>query len=189
MNPGQLIVLAGPMFAGKTETLISSAVRVPEDQRIVYKPVADTRHEGSDIRSHDGRVIPASFIDLSLHDAELKPCIFIDEAQFLAPCSVDKVMEMVHHGSRVVLAGLDLDYRAKPFGPMPDFMCLANTVIKLTGKCAQCSKPSCRTYRTKNLRGTILVGGAEAYEPRCLTCFQEGVKSASCSVQDSHCFV
>lgn len=169
--PGYLTVLAGPMFAGKTEAFISLAEAVPEAQRSVYKPVIDTRHGEGYIQSHGGKRIPAKWTDLQLEGVEKRANIFIDEAQFLGPSAAVRVQELLRGGSNVTLAGLDLDYRALPFGLMPYFLALANRVVKLSGKCSRCEKPSSRTYRTIQKSGTVLVGGSEAYEPRCLACF------------------
>lgn len=189
MQAGRLSVIAGPMFAGKTEALLDRVAAVEaEGQAVeVFKPTTDTRWPGTASvishakRSHgahwmspDGR---ASFegdkpVPIYTKFKQLK-LIAIDEAQFLTLPAVASVMAAVAAGVDVVLAGLDLTWKAEPFGNLPTFMALADEVVKLRARCA-CGKPACRSYRLVQSEETVLVGGAEAYEPRCLSCFLMG---------------
>lgn len=174
MSAGSLTVLSGPMFAGKTDTFIAMALSIAEEDRKVYYPEIDTRYESGFITAHNGKKIAAVPVDLQLERVAPSAHIFIDEAQFLCSTAAEKVMELVRGGAHVVLSGLDLDYRESPFGLMPFFMAKANKVLKITGKCAQCGEPSTRTYRKVGKKKVVLVGGEEAYEPRCLTCYLAG---------------
>jgi len=179
--PGQLTVLSGPMFSGKTEKFIDRAIQFPSGQRAVYKPVIDTRHGDGYIQSHGGRRISAKWVDLKLEHIEPAPNLFIDEAQFLDPNALGKIQSLIQAGYSITLAGLDLDYRGQPFGLMPHFFCLADEVIKLSGKCARCPAQSTRTYRKIKEEGTVLVGGADSYEARCLKCFLQQEREGSWS--------
>jgi thymidine kinase len=172
MMPGKLTVLTGPMFAGKTEALIERAIRIPSAFRRVYKPTTDTRQGDGYILSHGGESISALWVDPALDGVDPASSVFIDEAQFLLPAAIERVLQMQRSGTNLVLAGLDLDARGFPFGPMPEFLCLANEVVKLSGSCANCGRPSCRTSAKIPLQPgeKIRVGGSETYEPRCLDC-------------------
>lgn len=171
---GKLTVLAGPMFAGKTEALIERALKIPAGVRRVYKPVTDTRQGDGYILSHGGVSIAAEWTDPALERIEFVPNLFVDEAQFLSDWAILKVQALVEAGTHITLSGLDLTSDSYPFGPMPAFLALANEVVKLTGHCAQCGRPSTRTFRKEGKPDAsgILVGGAETYEPRCLPCFK-----------------
>lgn len=170
MKHGKLTVVTGPMGAGKTETLIA-AVREhnPEECRVV-KPTVDTRFDDSLVHSHSGWSVEAEWCLPDLSNIRPRPFIFIDEAQFLDFESVAKVKSLLAEGYHVFLAGLDLDYRAIPFGPIPTFLALADHVIKIRGACA-CGNRSTRTKRlvAKDLK--VLVGGMESYQPVCADCF------------------
>jgi len=174
MEPGSLEVVCGPMFSGKTSTLIR---RVHSAQAhgmtvAVLKPVVDTRHDESAVYSHDGTCVSAQWIE---RDARSLPqgfdLIAIDEVQFLSFDAVPNIMEAVVKGAHVVAAGLDLTFRGEPFGPVPALLTLADRVTKLTGECVKCGRESTRTQRRGGVADTVLVGGAETYEPRCLSCF------------------
>ncbi len=175
MSSGRLEVVAGCMFSGKTETLIKR-VRQVRDYRgekiAVFKPVTDTRHAASAVISHNGTQIEAQWLE---RDAPNLPqdvsLIALDEAQFLSLDAVPRILESVRAGITVIAAGLDLTYRAEPFGPMPALMALADEVTKLTSRCAKCHQPATRSQRLAASAETVLVGGAESYEPRCLACF------------------
>lgn len=174
MSAGRLEVIAGPMFSGKTEALIHR-VRMAHafDMRVIaFKPVTDTRHADTFIHSHGGQKIEARMLE---RDAPELPydvgVIVIDEAQFLSSDAIPRILDAVRSGTRVIVAGLDLDCFGHPFGPMPILMAFANEVVKLSGKCARCKQPSTRSHRLVRSDASILVGGSETYEPRCAVCF------------------
>lgn len=164
-----LEVVAGCMFAGKTRAIISRAVREVEEGRraVVLKPAVDDRYSRTQVVSHDGQRFDAVDFRTPLPEGDL---IIVDEAQFLDAVSVQHVLA-VSRSARVVVAGLDLNWRGEPFGPMPVFLSFADTVVKLRATCAKCREPATRTQRVVDATDEILVGGTEAYEPRCLSCF------------------
>lgn len=171
----RLEVITGPMWSGKTETLISRVAEFGlKDGRpmSVLKPVTDTRHATPEIISHDGTRMRAQWVERDLPDLprDVK-LIAIDEAQFLSLDAVPRILDVMRAGVHIVAAGLDLTFRAEPFGPMPALMALADTVTKLKSRCAKCHQPASRSQRLSASAETVLVGGAEAYEPRCFGCF------------------
>jgi len=176
MIRGQLTVLSGPMFAGKTDTLITMASAVPDGDRRVYYPEIDTRYEAGYVTAHNGRKILAEPVDLQLSRVVAAQNVFIDEAQFLTDLeALERVLKLVRGGSNVIVAGLDLDYAEKPFGLMGEFMVRANKVLKITGICSHCGASSTRTYRkASGINDVVLIGGSERYEPRCLDCYLSG---------------
>lgn len=166
-------MIAGPMFSGKTETLIYR-VRLARDlsRTVAFKPVTDTRHADEFIHSHDGLKIEAKCLAPDAPDLPLgAEIIAIDEAQFLSSDAVPRLLDAVRAGVRVIVAGLDLDCFGRPFGPMPVLMAFANEVVKLSGRCSKCGGPSTRSHRLIRSDAAILVGGSETYEPRCVVCF------------------
>ena len=175
---GSLVVLTGPMFSGKSSRLITR-VRLAEIEGFkvrAFKPVTDTRNTDSWIHSHNNEKIPAEFIERDGTGLPTTPgveLLAIDEAQFLLDSAVPRILDLVRQGTRIIAAGLDLDAFGRPFGNLPMLMAFANEVVKLTGKCAKCPSPSTRSHRLvrSTTDATILVGGAETYEPRCLPCF------------------
>jgi thymidine kinase len=176
MGTGLLEVVCGPMFSSKTETLIQRVrdyglARTPT-KVAVFKPITDTRHVEAAVISHAGSSIDAQWLDKDApnlpHDVDL---IAIDEIQFFSLDAIPKILAAVHAGVNVVAAGLDLTYRGEPFGPVPALLAYADVVTKLTSRCAQCHQPANRTQRRVGASDTVLVGGAESYEPRCLLHF------------------
>lgn len=174
MGSGRLEVVCGPMFSGKTEALIKRATEMRGLNRevAVFKPVTDTRHMVPEVVSHNGTRIEAQWLQ---RDAPGLPrthgLIAIDEVQFCSLDAVPNILAAVRAGAHVLVAGLDLTYRAEPFGPVPALMAYADVVTKLTSRCAKCHESASRTQRHKVSYDTVLVGGAEFYEPRCLVCF------------------
>jgi len=168
---GRLRILTGPMFSDKTETLIHMAKAIPEELRGCYRPVRDTRDTPGVFVSHRGTKLPCQWACNDLSDVAEHNHIFIDESQFLEPTAIDKINEFLRKGISVTLSGLDLDYRGLPFGPMPALLAFADTVLKMSAKCAQCGELASRTYRKVKSDDLILVGAEETYEPRCIRCF------------------
>lgn len=171
------------MFSGKSEELIRRVKRVliAGQQIQVFKPGLDNRYHASDVTSHDGKRVEA----ISVKDAAelrtklpdpLPEVVAVDEAQFFDPGLVGLAVELANHGVRVILAGLDQDFRAEPFGIMPELLAKAEYVEKLAAVCPVCGAPATRTQRLVNGQPAyfddpiILVGAKEAYEPRCRRC-------------------
>ncbi|MEW9500851.1 thymidine kinase [Jeotgalibacillus marinus] len=176
---GWVEVICGSMFSGKSEELIRRVRRAQfARQRIlVFKPKVDDRYSEEAIVSHNGASVIAAPADGSSEiweqvtpDTDL---IAIDEVQFFDHGIIDVVTKLADHGYRVVVAGLDQDFKGEPFGPVPHLMALAEQVTKFQAVCAVCGSPASRTQRLIEGRPAgyddpiILVGASEAYEPRC----------------------
>ncbi|WP_462411334.1 thymidine kinase [Neobacillus sp. Marseille-QA0830] len=176
---GWVEVICGSMFSGKSEELIRRVKRAEfAKQKIaVFKPKIDNRYSDQSVVSHNGTSFHAKPISHSieiLHHVEAETDIIaIDEAQFFDEGIVRVVQQLANSGHRVILAGLDQDFRGEPFGQMPALMAIAESVTKLQAVCTVCGSPASRTQRLINGRPAsfhdpvILVGAAEAYEPRC----------------------
>ena len=169
---GRLEVITGPMFSGKTEELIDR-LRVAQGMgRMVrvYKPKIDGRYSNDAIVSHKGTRFDAVAIPTpdfqSRHEV-----IGIDEVQFFGEPVIDAIMLLVKRGTRVITSGLDLTFKGEPFEPMPQLLALADNVRKLHARCAKCGEDANRSQRIVSSNAAILVGGPEAYEPRCFSCF------------------
>jgi thymidine kinase len=167
---GRLRILTGPMFSDKTETLIHMAKAIPIELRGCYRPVRDTRDVPGLFVSHRGTTLNCEWASNDLSDIKESSHIFIDEAQFLDPAAIYRINEFLRKGISFTLSGLDLDFRGQPFGPMPSLLSFADTVLKMSAKCAQCGDLASRTFRKVRSEDLILVG-AEAYQPRCIRCF------------------
>ncbi len=178
MATGRLEVLVGPMFAGKTTELIRRVIEAEKagEHVQVYKPRLDTRHEDAAVYSHDGLVTQARWVgpDWGTPFSNGATVIGLDEVQFFSLDVVPEVIRALRRGMRVIAAGLDLTSQEEPFGPVPALLALADEVVKLRARCSQCGQPATRSYRRVASSATILVGGAEVYEPRCLSCFAMG---------------
>lgn len=167
------------MFSGKSEELIRRVRRAQfAKQKIaVFKPRIDNRYSEEAVVSHNGATIIAHPIEKSgetwNYITDDFDVIAIDEAQFFDEDIIDTAQSLANHGYRVILAGLDQDFKGIPFGPMPKLMAIAEQVTKLQAVCSVCGAPASRTQRLINGQPAnaddpvILVGAAEAYEPRC----------------------
>jgi thymidine kinase len=178
---GWIEVVAGPMFSGKSEELIRRVTRamIARQPVQVFKPAIDDRYDAVAVASHAGRTLRAEAVaDVAALRARVdgtSRVVAVDEAQFFDHELVPLALEWADAGRRVIVAGLDLDFRGAPFGPMPALLAQAEVVEKLTAIC-RCGKAATRTQRL--IAGSpahehdpvILVGAAEAYEPRCRAC-------------------
>ncbi len=176
---GLVEVIAGPMFSGKTEELIRRLRRaVIARQKVqVFKPALDDRYSATHVASHDGDQFQAepvaSVDDLAARIAPDTTVVGIDEAQFFDAGLLTLVQRLAQRGVRVILSGLDMDFRGEPFGIMPELLAQADRVDKLTAICMVCGNPATRSQRLINGRPAhyddpvVLVGAAEIYEPRC----------------------
>jgi thymidine kinase len=173
---GWIEVVCGSMFSGKTEELIRrlKRARIARQRVEIFKPAHDTRFSEADVVSHDENAIPctpvatAAQILLLAAGAEV---IGIDEAQFFDLELVEVAQQLARDGKRVVLAGLDQDYRGLPFEPMPQLMAVAEYVTKLHAVCVVCGAPANHSQRLVAQTGRVVLGAKEAYEPRCRACF------------------
>ena len=172
---GWIEVICGSMFSGKTEELIRRLKRakIANLKIEIYKPAADTRYDVNKIVSHDTNAIPATQVANSaeiLTLAEHAQVIGIDEAQFFDEGIIAVCETLVMQGKRVIVAGLDMDYLGKPFGPMPALLSVADFITKLHAICVQCGHLANVSYRTSDEEGTVVLGEKNNYEPRCRVC-------------------
>ena len=182
---GQLEVISGPMFSGKSEELMRRLRRVGYARKsaILFKPAVDDRYSLDEVVSHDGQRMAARVVADSSRMPSLAAgydVVGIDEAQFLDAGLVDACDSMTARGQRVVVAGLDLDYRRLPFGTMPLLLALADETAKLKAVCHACGEPAGYTQRLVDgapapFSGeTVLIGGTDSYEARCRACYEPG---------------
>lgn len=174
---GWIEVVAGCMFSGKTEELIRRLRRAQiANQKVeIFKPDIDIRYDENDIISHNASRItstavddPRKIIQLSI-DADV---IGIDEAQFFNPGIVPVVQQLANNNKRVIIAGLDMDFNARPFGPMPALLSIAEYITKLHAICVHCGDIASFSYRKINDHSSqIMIGEKDTYEPRCRDCF------------------
>lgn len=170
---GSIEVICGPMFSGKTEELIRRTKRAQiAKQRVqIFKPAMDTRYAEKEVVSHSSLSIKAEPVDSSVEILmRLKDStrvVAIDEVQFFDDNVVRVVTKLAARGCRVICAGLDLDYRARPFGPMPELLAIADEVTKIQAICTICGAPAVRSQRLTPSKEKILLGEADAYEARC----------------------
>ncbi len=170
---GSIEVICGPMFSGKTEELIRRVKRAQiAKQRVqIFKPSLDTRYAEDGVVSHSSQSIKAEPVDravdilLKLKDATR--IVAIDEIQFFDEAILQVVSKLAARGCRVICAGLDLDYKAQPFGPMPHLLAIADEVTKIHAICTICGAPAVRSQRLSDSHERILLGEKESYEARC----------------------
>ncbi|HEX8376484.1 MAG TPA: thymidine kinase [Pedobacter sp.] len=176
---GSIEVICGCMFSGKTEELINR-VKIAEDAGLsiaVFKHSADKRYNETSVVSHNLNAISAFPIETSaaLLSLDLNcQVVAIDEAQFFDSELPGTCTKLVSRGIRVIIAGLDMDYKGQPFGPIPALVAIADNVTKLEAVCFQCGSPATYSYRTSFSESQILIGEKESYEPRCRGCFING---------------
>ena len=172
---GWIEVIAGCMFSGKTEELIRRLRRakIAKQNVKIFKPQIDTRYSISDIVSHSEQSLPSILIDdikevlKYSDDAEV---IGIDEAQFFTSDIVDVCNTLANQGKRVIVAGLDQDYRGIPFEPMPQLLAIAEYITKTLAICVECGNPADKTQRKTTTSERVVVGAADIYEARCRKC-------------------
>ena len=181
---GWIEVITGPMFAGKSEELIRRIKRLDyaHKKTLVFKPKIDNRYSENEIVSHSK--IKTRSINIETAQDILKyvdrdtEAVVIDEVQFLDHEIVHVVEDLANRGIRVIVAGLDRDFRGEPFQNMPELLALAEDVTKLTAICMRCGAPATRTQRLVNGEPAsyddpiIIVGASESYEPRCRHCHE-----------------
>ena len=181
---GWIEVICGCMFAGKTEELIRriNVLSYARKNILVFKPKIDDRYSTTEIASHAGSKVPCIVIseakEILNHVNYDTDVVAIDEVQFFDEDVVDICEYLADSGLRVMVAGLDKDFRGEPFGVLPDLLTRAEFVTKLTAVCAKCGAPATRTQRIMNGKPAsfndpiVLVGAKEAYEPRCRHCHE-----------------
>jgi thymidine kinase len=181
---GWIEVICGSMFSGKSEELIRrvNRAKIARQKVQVFKPAIDNRYHDTNVVSHNGTSEQATIVD---HAEEIPQnvdqdteVVAIDEVQFFGLEIIDVCRTLADQGKRVIVAGLDQDFRGEPFGPTPYLMAIAEFVDKLQAICVKCGNPANRTQRLIDGKPalydqpTILIGAAESYEARCRHCHE-----------------
>lgn len=172
---GWIEVIAGCMFSGKTEELIRRLRRakIAKQNVIVFKPKIDNRYAEKEIVSHSEQSLPSEVIEEAneiLTFSKNAHVIGIDEAQFFKSDLVDIANKLADEGKRVIIAGLDQDYRGIPFEPMPQLLAIAEYITKTLAICVVCGNPADRTQRKTTSKDRVVVGASDIYEARCRKC-------------------
>ena len=176
---GSIEVICGSMFSGKTEELIRRLRRAQIARLTVeiFKPRTDTRFDETAIVSHNANYIHSTPVENSssilLLGSDVQ-VVGIDEAQFFDAELPTVCTVLANRGVRVIVAGLDMDYKGRPFGPMPELMAIAESVSKVHAVCVRCGNPALYSFRLVPDETTVLLGEKESYEPRCRACYNEG---------------
>jgi thymidine kinase len=181
VRPGSVEVITGSMFSGKTEELIRRLRRAQFAglKVVIFKPALDKRYSETRVVSHDERSIistpvnNSSSILLLAGDADV---IAIDEAQFFDNSVVEVCSQLADTGKRIIIAGLDMDFMGKPFGPMPGLMAIAEDVTKVHAICMRCGNLALYSYRKTDESQVVLLGEKNLYEPLCRSCYNAAVK-------------
>ena len=168
------------MFSGKTEELIRRMKRAQfaHLQVEIFKPAIDVRYSEEDVVSHDHNSIPSTPVDSSQNILLLAndvDVVGIDEAQFFDMGIVDVCNELAQRGIRVICAGLDMDFKGVPFGPMPALMAIADDVYKTHAICVHCGDLAYISHRTVNNDKRVLLGETDSYEPLCRSCYEKAI--------------
>lgn len=173
---GSIEVICGSMFSGKTEELIRRIKRaqIAKLKVEIFKPLIDTRYAVAEVVSHDKNSINSTAVESSstiLLLGTQAQVVGIDEAQFFDDNLPDVCNVLANKGIRVIVAGLDMDFKGRPFGPVPALMAIAEHVTKVHAVCVCCGAPANYSYRTSSKEGKVLIGEKESYEPRCRNCY------------------
>lgn len=176
---GSIEVICGSMFSGKTEELIRRMrrARLAKLDVEIFKPEIDTRYHELDIISHDSNSIastPVAHSSAILSLSKTTKVVGIDEAQFFDDGLPDVCNELANRGIRVIVAGLDMDFKGRPFGPVPALMAIAEHVTKVHAVCVRCGAPANYSFRIANDDQKLLLGEKDSYQPRCRGCFFHG---------------
>ena len=195
-----LILACGPMFCGKSSELIRRLRRavIAKQKVVAFKHAADERYsEDDEVVTHTRETFPSikvtSVTQMDEHIKEDTDVIGIDEAQFFGAEIIQKVEEWADQGKQVIAAGLDQDYRGKPFGPIPFLLARADKIIKLNAVCMVCGGEATKTFLYPNFfntepdnqseGGPVIIGSTEKYEARCRSCWNKGYKDVDLSTE------
>ena len=178
---GTIEVIAGSMFSGKTEELIRRLKRakIAKQSVEIFKPTVDVRYSEDEVVSHDENSIRSTPVENSSNILLLSgnvDVIGIDEAQFFDKGLVDVVVKLANMGSRVIVAGLDMDFKGAPFGPIPGLMAVADHITKVHAICVRCGSIAQFSHRTSEQEQVVLLGEKDVYEPLCRSCYNKAVK-------------
>ncbi len=175
---GWIEVICGSMFSGKTEELIRRLKRAEfaKQKTLIFKPITDVRYSESKVVSHDSNEILSKPIKSSKQIVQLSKdvdVVALDEAQFFDDGIVDVCNELANSGKRVIIAGLDMDYKGNPFGPMPNLMAIAEFVTKVHAICTKTGNLANYSHRISKSKNLVLLGESEEYEPLSRRAFVE----------------
>jgi thymidine kinase len=178
---GWIEVVVGSMFSGKTEELIRRLRRasIAMQKVEIFKPMVDTRYSDSDVVSHNSTSIRSTPVEnssnilLLANDVDV---VGIDEAQFFDEGLVEVCNKLADSGVRVVVAGLDMDFQGKPFGPIPNLLSVAEYVTKVHAICVRCGHLAQNSHRLSNNDKKVMLGERQEYEPLCRECYNEAKK-------------
>jgi thymidine kinase len=175
---GWVEVVCGSMFSGKTEELIRRLKRAQfaNQKLLLFKPLIDDRYHEENVVSHQGSSLKAQPVNDSSDLLKIwtnEKVVAVDEAQFFDEGIVEVCNFLAKKGVRVILAGLDMDYKGVPFGPMPHLLAIAEYVTKVHAICVSCGNLAQFSHRTANETGQVLVGAVEKYKPLCRTCYNK----------------
>ncbi len=170
------------MFSGKTEELIRrlKRARIAKQRIEIFKPIIDTRFSEEEVVSHDEKTINSTPVSSSANIMLLAnnvDVIGIDEAQFFDMGLVDVCNSLANQGLRVIVAGLDIDFRGRPFGPIPGLLAIAEYITKVHAICVRCGSLAHHSHRLSEAENLVLLGEKDAYEPLCRRCFNEAMQS------------
>ena len=175
---GRIEVICGSMFSGKTEELIRrlNRARIAQQKVEIYKPLLDTRYSEEDVVSHDSNSVASTPVDssqsilLMATDADV---IGIDEAQFFDEGLVEVCNTLANRGKRIIIAGLDMDFKGVPFGPMPALCAIAEDVTKVHAICVRCGNLAHVSHRIVAGDKQVMLGELQEYEPLCRHCYNK----------------
>lgn len=181
---GCIEVICGSMFSGKTEELIRRLKRAQfANQKIaIFKPSVDIRYSEVEVVSHDLHSIkstPITDAKFMLDIPDDIQVVGIDEAQFFQDNIIDVCQQLAGRGVRVIIAGLDMDFQGKPFGPMPSLMAIAEDVQKVHAICVKCGNLANHSHRLSKNENLVVLGEKDIYEPLCRKCFNEAISKES----------
>ena len=175
---GSIEVICGPMFSGKTEELLRRLrrARIANQPIAIFKPMTDNRYSELNIVSHDANYYPSMVIshanEMLKHSTNAHIVAF-DEAQFFDAGLPDVCEELASQGIRVIIAGLDMDFKGKPFGPMPQLLAVAEYITKVHAICMNCGDLAHNSYRTVDNKSLVMLGEKESYVPLCRDCYNK----------------
>ena len=180
-NIGWIEIVSGPMFSGKSEELIRRLRRakIARKRVQVFKPVIDDRYSGTEIVSHGDQRMESVAVANAKEIVEKldwrTQVVGVDESNFFGLELVEVATQLADTGKQVVIAGLDTDYLGRPFVPMPELLCVAESITKMLAICMRCGNPAKHTQRLVESSDLIVVGAAGMYEARCRRCFEPGI--------------
>jgi len=178
---GWIEIVCGPMFSGKSEELMRRLrrARIARKRVQVFKPTIDDRYSADEIVSHSDQRMKSEAVGSAreiLGKLDWRTQVIgVDESNFFGPDLVEVAGQLADSGKQIIIAGLDTDYLGRPFPPMPDLLCLAESITKMLAICMRCGNPAKHTQRLVESGDLIVVGATGMYEARCRRCFEPGV--------------